>query len=403
MRRNYSILLVHNYYQHAGGEDIVVEREKKMLENHEHKVFLYVRHNEELNSVLGKIKFLFSFLYSYKSYKEIKEIIEREKIDIVHVHNTFPLITASVYRAAHDAGALVIQTLHNFRFICPGALFLREGKVCEECSRSGFGMAIRHKCYRNSKIQTIMEVFALSYCRKKRLYEKIDAYIALTEFNKRKFERDFPWCKGKIYVKPNFISESSDCISEISEKARRYIYIGRLSEEKGIEVLLKAFSRLPNQMLEIVGSGPLEAFVREYIEKKHLQNVNLLGQLSRDDLMCELSASKALILPSIWYEGFPMVIVEAFSCGIPVIGSNLGNVAFAIDDKKNGLLFQTGNAEDLAEKVTFLDTHSELYSDLRKGVMQKYRQNYTEEINYRCLLDIYEIASKKPLDTVGKS
>lgn len=403
MGKKYAVLLVHNYYQQAGGEDAVVEREKQMLEHHGHKVLLYTRHNDELNSFAGKINFFFSFLYSHKSYYEIKEMIIREKIDIVHMHNTFPLITTSAYRAAHDAGALVVQTLHNFRLICPGALYLRDKKVCEECNRYGFYAAIKHSCYRKSKLQTAMAVFAMLYGRKKHLYEEVDAYIALTEFNKKKFEKEFPACRGKTYVKPNFIDGEYNEQDGNVKSTDSFVFIGRLSEEKGIEVLLDAFRRLPNQKLDMIGAGPMEGQIKNYLLSNHMENVILLGQMSRNDLMQHLATSKALIVPSIWYEGFPLTMIEAFSCGIPIIGSHLGNIAVVIDDMEDGLLFNPGDAGHLMAQIERLSKDAGLYRHLKEGAKQKYLTQYTEKQNYECLLKIYDIASRKPLDTVAKS
>ena len=375
MKEKDRILLVHNFYQLAGGEDSVLRNEKEMLERHGHFVMLYTRSNDELRSLSGKMKYFFSFLYSRRSYKKIKELIIQNHINIVHVHNTFPLITGAVYQAAHDAGVPVVQTLHNFRFVCPGALYMRDGEICEACNQDGLCTAIKHGCYRKSKMQTALSVMALLYNRRKKLYEKINAYIALTEFNKQKFESEFPWCRNKIYVKPNYVTMTQEQQEEYTE-SEGYIFVGRLSEEKGIRVLLETFLGLPGQTLTVVGSGPMEQYVHEFVEHHHLQNIKILGQLPADETMNRLTRSKALIAPSICYEGFPMTIVEAFACGVPVIGSNKGNVSVVIDDLKNGALFRMGDAEDLRAKILFFESNPMHVKSLRDGARKTYLQYY---------------------------
>ncbi len=399
-----AVLIAHNYYQNAGGEDSVVENERKMLELHGHNVIMYTKNNKEIKTLAGKLKFLFSFLYSKSAYRDVKKLIKENKIGLVHVHNTFPLITTSVYAAAHDAGVPVVQTLHNFRLVCPGALYRRNGQICEECNQKGLLHAIQYGCYRNSKLQTAMAVWTQLYSRKKGLYDKVGAYIALTEFNKRKFETSFPWCMGKVYVKPNFIGSNSELNSTDlkTEATEEYLYIGRLSEEKGIHVLLEAFAKMPRKKLCLIGTGPLITVIKAYINEQHMENVKMLGHLTHEAAMKRLYQAKALIFPSVCYETFGMTIIEAFSCGIPVIGSRLGNMKEIINDNKNGLLFDAGNVNSLIETIRYLESNSELYQALRTEAWNTYLQNYTEEKNYDRLLEIYEMASQNPVATLSK-
>ena len=390
-----NILLVHNYYQQSGGEDAVVENEKRMLEKNGHLVYKYTRTNDELNTLRGKLRFLFSFLYSKKSLKEIKTLIKEKKIDIVHVHNTFPLITASVYVAAKTMNIPVVQTLHNFRFVCPGALYMRDEKICEDCNRNGLQNAIKHKCYRNSKIQTAIAVWTQYHYRKKKYYDMVDAYISLTDFNKKKFEEAFPWCHEKIYTKPNFTFDAFEIKCEKSELCNlNYIYVGRLSKEKGIEVLLRAFEKMPLQNLDVIGSGPLRSTIEGYISKHQMKNVHLYGQLTHDNTIKKMMNSKVLILPSTCYESFGMTIIEAFSCGIPAIGSRLGNIQEIISDRENGLLFSPGDENDLIKKIQFLEKNIQMYEKMSRGARSTFFKYYTEEENYYLLHEIYDIVSK---------
>lgn len=382
------VLIVHNYYQVPGGEDTVVANEKKMLEDNGHKVFMYTRHNDEIKKrgMFGKIKLIFETIYSFKTIREVKKIIRENKINIVHVHNTLPLISPSVYKAAKDCGCKVVQTVHNFRLVCPGATFTCGGKVCEKCVTDGLKFAIKNKCYRNSTIQTLVVVLMLKINRIIGSYNKVSAYIALTEFNKKKLE--ILISKDKIFVKPNFTDKSN--INIIAPKDRKYfMFLGRVDKLKGINILLESWKSIKEEKLIIVGSGPEDDYVRKFISNNKMNNVNFGGIKSREEAMKLLSYAKALIMPSQWYEGFPMIIVEALSQGVPIIGSNIGNVGILLKGKDYGKVhdFINGNLKKTLENfeaINKLDTYI-------KNASNEYEENYTADINYEILEKIYKI------------
>lgn len=205
------ILMVHNYYQIPGGEDTVVANEKKLLENHGHTVILYSRNNSELKgmSKLQKLKLPFTTIFNPKTYRDIRKLIKKEKIDIVHVHNTLNLISPAVYYAALSCKVPVVQTIHNFRLLCPGATLYRDGHVCEDCVKHGLKCAVKYGCYRGSKAQTLICVINTWIHRKLGTYGRLN-YICLTEFNKEKLlELNRQGKKQlidpkKVYIKPNF-------------------------------------------------------------------------------------------------------------------------------------------------------------------------------------------------------
>ncbi|MBY0145123.1 glycosyltransferase [Neobacillus niacini] len=210
MEKKKKILIVHNYYQIPGGEDTVVANEKKLLEEHGHQVVLYSRNNNELKGMakLQKLCIPFSTVFSIRTYREVKNIIIKEKIDVVHVHNTLNLISPSVYYAAFSKNKPVIQTIHNFRLLCPAATFYREGRICEDCVDKGLKCAVSNKCYRGSRLQTLGCVFTLKLHRLLGTYKKLN-YICLTEFNKEKLLMLNKGKKqlidpNKVFVKPNF-------------------------------------------------------------------------------------------------------------------------------------------------------------------------------------------------------
>lgn len=383
--RKQKVLIVHNYYQIPGGEDTVVANEKKLLESHGHEVVLYTRHNSELNSLSRGQKLLLpiSTIFNFQTYKEVKKIIKTENIDIVHVHNTLNLVSPSVYYAAFACHVPVVQTVHNFRLLCPGATFFREGHVCEECLSKGLVCAVKHKCYRGSRVQTLACVISAWVHRLIGTYKKLN-YICLTEFNKEKLLQLKQIKKEKVFVKPNFVEEAKEVVP-YDKRKDQFIYVGRLEEIKGIDVLLEAWKLMGTDAPELLmcGKGPLEDWAKEYIEKNNLSKVKLLGFVQNTEVRRMIGESKALILPTQVYEGFPMTIAESYACGTPVIGSDLGNTGSLIENGVSGFKFAPDSPSELADAVNRI-TNS--FTALDENVIGK----YSSESNYRKLREIYE-------------
>lgn len=372
-----TILIVHNYYQIPGGEDTVVANEKKLLENYGHKVVLYTRHNNELKN-MGKVRRLFlpfTTIYNPRTSRDIKRIIKEQKIDIVHVHNTLNLISPSVYYAARKYGVPVVQTIHNFRLLCPGATFYRDGHICEDCISKGLGCAVKHSCYRGSKIQTLICVMNTWIHRFIGIYGKIN-YICLTEFNKEKLLQLKQIKPERVFVKPNFV----EGVENVGERSG-FIFVGRLDELKGIRVLVEAWRLIGADAprLTICGTGPLEEWCKEQTEGL---NVVMKGFIPNEEAKKLISQSRALILPTLWYEGFPMSIVEAYAMGTPVICSDLGNASSVVEEGVTGWKFKAGSAEGLAEKVRG-------WRELSESVRHVFKEKYTVEGNYEMLNRIY--------------
>lgn len=376
------ILLVHNYYQVPGGEDTVVLNEKKMLEDNGHEVFIYTRNNDEIKrmNILGKLKLAIETIYSLKTIIEIKKVIKENRIDIVHVHNTFPLISPSIYKAAKECGVKVVQTIHNFRLLCPSATFTCKGKICEKCMNDGLRFSIKNKCYRSSTIQTLIIVLMLKVNKIIGSYDKVDAYIALTNFNKNKLQHLIP--NEKIFVKSNFVDINKEIIP-FEKRKNQFVFVGRLDKLKGIDLLLKAWKGIKDSDLIIFGTGPEEEWCKNYIKENNLLNVKLMGFVSNEKVKKIITYSKALILPSQWYEGFPMTIVEAYSVGTPVIGSNIGNIGDLIIHNKSGWKFKPNCTDSLIKAVKEV-------SDCTESTYNLYREHYNAEKNYKILVSIYE-------------
>lgn len=379
------ILIVHNYYQVPGGEDTVVANEKKMLEDNGHEVIMYTRHNDEIKEcgLLGKVKLAFETIYSFKTKREVKKIIKENNIDIVHVHNTLPLISPSVYKAARDCGVKVVQTVHNFRLICPAATFTCNGSICEECLSKGLKCAIKNKCYRNSRFQTILVVVMLMINRFIGSYKNVNTYIVLTEFSKNKMSN---FTSNKIAIKPNFTNNDKNKILSAT-KRKYFLFVGRLDKLKGINILLDTWKCLRNETLIIVGSGPEKEYINSYITENRMDNIKLLGKVESNKVKELMAYAKAVIVPSIWYETFGMVNIEAFSVGTPVIATDIGALADVVNEK-NGIKFKIGSKKELYSAVNIL-LDNEVLTKYIYNAHKTYICKYTESKNYKILSEIY--------------
>lgn len=387
-----NILLVHNYYQIPGGEDTVVKNEKELLEKHGHKVVLYKRSNDEIKqmNLLGKLFLPFTAIFSLKTYREVKRLIKAEEIDVVHVHNTLTMVSPSVFCAASASKVPVVQTLHNFRMICPNGLFFCNGKVCEKCLEKGIGHALKNSCYRNSKVQTLIVVMTMMFHRMIGTYKKAN-YICLTDFNKEKIlakNKKNSFVKpGSVFVKPNFTYYKADS-DVLTKRKKQGVFVGRIEEIKGIESLLEAWKDIKDVDLVMCGTGPLESMAKEYCKKNNMTNVHMLGFTAHDEVMKIISESEFLILSSLLYEGFPMTITESLACGTPVLCSDIGNLGSLVKPDFNGYKFKPGDAEDIRSVVGQMincDHKEEMYHNCRNC----FAENYSEEANYQILREIY--------------
>ncbi len=377
--RRLRVLVVHNAYQQRGGEDSVVEAELHLLRQHGHEVELLLKHNDEVKgmSLLGVAA---QTLWSQPTFRWVMSHIERFKPDVIHVHNTLPLVSPSVFWAAAKAGVAVVQTLHNFRLLCPQATFLRDGQVCEKCVGHVPLAAVVHKCYRNSALQTGAVTAMLALHRGAGTFSrKVTRYIALNEFCKSKFVAG-GFEPAQISVKPNFV----DWVPQPQWDDRQGgLYIGRLSEEKGITVLAEAMARDPGHALQVIGSGPYEAQVRAVAGEAYL------GPKALPEILNRLSMASYLVLPSLCYEGFPRTLVEAFANGVPVIASRHGSLQELVREGQTGLLFRPGDVGDLLEKLNWARSHPHEMAAMGREARAEYERSYTPDRNHAQLLDIY--------------
>jgi len=386
------VLLIHNRYQLAGGEDVVVQAEKALLEANDHQVALVEISNDQIVSVLDKANAAVRAIYSPASKQQVSAEIAHFRPDVVHVHNFFPLLSPSVYDACRDAGVPVVQTVHNYRLGCLNAILLRNGKVCEDCLGKRMPWpGIVHGCYRGSRAQSAATAAMLAvHWLRGTWQERVDAYIVLTNFQKEKMvQAGLP--REKIYVKPNYISEPEQC-SESKIFGDYALFVGRLSPEKSITTLIEAYKhndlRIP---LKIVGDGPLHESLQADVQAAGLESaIKFLGRQDKSAVLSLMHNARFLVFPSIWYETFGLTMVEAFACGLPVLASRLGSMAEIVEDGVTGLHFEAGNSADLADKMQWANEHPEEMICMGKNARRAYEAHYTPEINYQQLTAIYQ-------------
>ncbi|MEY8713757.1 glycosyltransferase [Francisella philomiragia] len=366
------ILIVHNRYQsnNIGGEDIVYDNELKSLrELHgEDNVLAYQVSNDDIS----KFSLLFGIWFSRKHYRNIKKIVRDNNIDIVHVHNFFPLLTPSVFKAAKKSGAKVVHTLHNYRLWCISGILYRDGfGACELCTKSKLPIfGIKNKCYRKSRLQSLVAQAAFSFYKLFKMFKNIDYYFVLTDFQRQKV-KEFGISNHKIILKPNSISLAVD---QHTQKTRQnYIYVGRLEESKGIFELLDTWVSLDDKfVLTVVGDSPDSD---EIINKYSSKNIIFKGKCTREETLSLISQSKYLIQPSVWYETFGLTIIEAMSFGVPVIGFDIGTRRDFIKNRENGFI-TTKNDLQRTIQNSYDYSNYELMSQNAKNSAKQYQNDY---------------------------
>jgi glycosyltransferase involved in cell wall biosynthesis len=396
------LLLVHNSYQQPGGEDQVFMSELELLASHGHEVVRYTAHNDAV-SQLSKLRLGLRTSWSRSTYRDMRAVLQRERPQLVHVHNTLPLLSPAVYYAAGAARVPVVQTLHNYRLLCPDALLFRGHRTCEDCvGRRVPWPGIIHACYRQSRAATGAVAVMLSVHRLLGTWaRRVSRYIALTDFMRQKFiQGGFP--AHQIVVKPNFVAPDPG----MGDHGGRYaLFMGRLSPEKGVQTLLRAWRQHGRMPLKIAGDGPLQN-----LADSSRPGVEWLGRQPREEVVALMKQALVLVFPSEFYEGFPMTIAEAFATGLPVIASHLGAMAEIVQHRRTGLLFTPGDANDLAAKVEWALAHPNEVADMGRRARHEFEARYTAERNYQLLREIYDgvldgapLAQDGPTESAGRS
>lgn len=382
------ILLVHNRYQERGGEDACFEAESRLLETRGHDVFRLEFSNDAIPDQRGPLRSLSlaaSTVWSPASRRRLGETARAFRPDIAHFHNTFPLVSPGAYAAVRDLGIPVVQTLHNYRLLCPGATLYRDGTTCEDCLGKPVPYpGVRHACYRGSAAQSGVVAAMLGAHRLRGTWRRdVDRYIALTAFMKGRFVAGgIP--PHLVAIKPNFVDlpRAPDTASTGS-----FLFVGRLAPEKGLATLVEAAGTAADLPLEIVGDGPERDRIARAAGRQPM--IRATGRLPADAVHARMRNATALVFPSTWYEGFPVTIVEAFACGLPVIASRLGSMAEIVEDGETGLLFEPGNADDLARVMRRAATNPDDMRAMGRNARRVYEERYTPATNYAQLMEIY--------------
>ncbi len=382
------IVQVHNFYKKPGGEDQVFKNEIRLLKENGHDVIDYSVYNDEVDD-LGKLAIIKELHWSNKHYEYFRSLFKKECPNVVHIHNTFPLISPSIYYAATEENVAVVQTLHNYRMLCPASTFYRDGQVCEKCLGNDLPWyGIIHKCYRNSYLASAATASMLFLHKKKNTFEEnVDVFVTMTNFGKAKFIEG-GLSSDKIMVKPHFIETDPG----VGEGDGNYaLFVGRLTEEKGVLTLLRAWEdENINLPLKVIGDGPLNSIVKKATNKYPL--ISWLGQCDRNNVLRMMGSATVLIVPSECYETFGLIVIEAFSKGTPVIVSDIGSVGELVENGVNGLKFNPGSSDDLINKIKLFHNDKDNRMKFRSNARNEYLIKYTPKQNYNMLMELYNKA-----------
>ena len=385
--RKSCVLVIHNRYRQAGGEDTMVRAEVALLRQHGHRVVEYVRENDAIEryGLLHKGSLMLGATWNPGAYTELRQLIRSERPDVAHCHNLVPLISPSAYYACRAEGVPVVQTLHNFRLRCPAGTLFHNDSVCSDCDGS-LGHAVARGCYRNSRIQTAAAALMLGTHRAIGTWENaVDAYSAPSRFClERMAAGGIP--REKITLRPNFLLHDP---GPRSAAGNYVVFVGRLCVEKGIRQLLWAWRRLRRIPLVIVGDGPLRAETERYLERNGMAKVCLTGALPAGETLARVKEARFLVCPSVGYETFGMTVLEAAACSVATLGSRLGAIPEVVDEGNTGLLFDPHDPDELAEKAEWAWLNHEAMVEMGAAARRRYLQHYSVEKGYAAQISLY--------------
>lgn len=393
MGRALRVLSVYNRYVNRGGEDEVFESEVNLLLRHGCEVVAVTDRTRVPPTALERLRFAAGTVWSGQAKKRFRCLLSLTKPQVVHFYNTFPLFSPSVYYACHEADVPVVQVVQNYRLICPKATLYRDGSICEACVGKPIPWpGILHGCYHGSRSETAVVAAMLSLHRSLRTWrDRVSVYVAASEFSRRKLaEGGVP--EDRIVVKPNFLDPDPGARSGAGEYA---LFVGRLSAEKGVPTLLEAWGSLPVVPLKIAGDGPLLARVEEAAARGG-GTIEVLGRVERAEILTLMKGARFLVFPSRWYEGFPVTLVEALACGLPVVASRLGAMSEAVRESRSGLLFEPGDAGGLRRCAERLWESPREAEEMGRAAREDFETRYTAERNFEMLMAIYERARQHP-------
>ena len=397
------VLQCHNFYRFAGGEDQVFHDESWLLKSNHHDVHHYLRDNRDIDN-MSRVELAKATIWNSQTVSDLQTLLLQVEPEVIHFHNTFPLISTSAYHIAKRFHIPIVQTLHNYRLMCPCATLFRNGKECHTCVGKTLAIpGIIHKCYRSDRKATAVAATANAIQRSvKKSFHLVDRFIALSEQSRRQFElAGIP--TSKMIVKPNFVRPDPGTDHQQGSHA---VFVGRLTEEKGVRTLLNAWQpSVDNPIreipLRIIGQGPLESLVRDAAVEN--SQISYLGQHKHAEVLKEVGKARVLLFPSIWPEPFGRSMIEAFATGTPVVASNTGAMKEIVTDGVNGLLFEPGNTNELRNQVARLFHDNVFFAQASRCAREAYEDRYTPKRNLDVLLQVYQEAIESNSRTKEKN
>ena len=399
------VLQINKFFHNQGGSEAYFFGLSKILEDHGHKVIHFSVKNEKneksnqddffINGInFGKRENIFKdikkfghSLYSLEAKRKLEKLILETKPEVAHLHNISHHISPSIFSVLKKYKIPVVQTLHDYQLICPNYRLLTQGRVCERCKRRKYWNAVVYKCAHNSRIQSLAECVEMYFHKLFRFYENgVDCFITPSKFLKEKIEEWRAVSSSKIVSIPNFI--------DVNEYKPNYapgdyaLYFGRLSEEKGVDVLIDAVSGTDIK-LKIVGEGPELKKLKVKSEKLRV-DVEFLGYKTGEELRDIIRGAKFVVLPPIWYENYPMSLLEAGALGKPIIGSNIGGIPEIVKDEVNGFLAKSGDAKNLRKKMELLWNDDDICEKMGRKAREIVEENNGPEGHYREVMKVYE-------------
>jgi len=388
------ILICHNYYKNRGGEDEVFDYEKELLKQNGYEVIEYSKRSRDINSIYKNLGILINSFFSVKTYREINKIIKDKKPDIAHIHNIFPIISPSIFIVLKRNNIPIVQTIHNYRFYCSNGLSMKGGEICNRCENLSF-KSIFNICNKDKKLYDLLLSLIIYFMRKFKVSDKINYFIAPSMFIKNKLVK----CgidKNKVILKRNSIRANRESIGTEKLNSKYFTYIGRISEEKGIIGLIKAFKEIKDIELKVIGGGPLKRPIEEFIKKEKISNIKMIGFIVGEKKSTIISNSIANIIPSVCYENCPLVLIECLKEGVPVVANNIGALSEYIKDGYNGYIYDFNDLNSLEEIILRLYNMGDVeLCKLRDNCKNSFYTIFDERENFMVIDDLYKLLWKK--------
>lgn len=385
------VLLCHNFYREPGGELRAVELQRELLERRGHRVASLTRNSREIDDwgPLDKLRFPATVLWSRRTEREVRDAVERERPDVAHVHNVFPLLSPSLYRALARSGIPIVQTIHNYRLLCPNALFYTRGEICRRCKHGNTFHAVRLRCYRDSRVLSGIYAASLALHRRRGTFGRVDRFLAPNDFVARELAEGGIAPSERITVVPHFLPTPLHPPEPPDEVEPYALYLGRLSPEKGVDLLLEAFEGLPDHRLVVAGDGPDREALEDFATRRKLDHVHFAGFVTGERKRRLLARAWVTVIPSRVLEVFPLALLESLEAGVPVVVSGHGGLAAVVDEPRGGLWFRPGDSKDLRDRLAGIFENADLRRTLSSRARRQVETHYTEDVAAHRLIGVY--------------